>query len=154
MWYACKWRTEVGRIILYYSSTLFIKTMFLSQNHRLPIQLIPITSFIWGSPISAFQDFNYRQTCMSMWYLYRFLGYELKFYVCRVSAGTVELSLQPGGILCSNQIVTLAMINLISKDSCIPPLTLQNLLYSLEADIKCCCLVLPPCWKLQTQTCL
>lgn len=78
----------------------------------------------------------------------------LSFYVCRASACSAELSLQPGGTLCSNQIVTPATNNLISKDSCVPPLTLQVLLYSLEADIKCCCLVLPPCWKLHTQPCL
>lgn len=61
----------------------------------------------------------------------------LSLYVCRASVCTAELSFQPGGILCSNQIVTPAMNNLISKDSCVPLLTLQNLLYSLEADIKC-----------------
>lgn len=106
------------------------------------------------SLVSAFHDFNYRQTCMSMWYSYRFLGYELEFYAFRVSAGTAELCLQPVGILCSNHIVTPATINLISKGSCIPLLTLQDLLYTLEEDIKCCCLVLPPCWKLHTQPCL
>lgn len=61
----------------------------------------------------------------------------LNLYVCWASVCTAELSFQPGGILCSNQTVTPATKNLISKDSCILLLTLQDLLYSLEADIKC-----------------
>lgn len=60
---------------------------------------------------------------------------DLSLYVCRASVCTAELSFQPGGILCSNQIVTPATNNLISKDSSVLLLTLQNLLYSLEADM-------------------
>lgn len=76
------------------------------------------------------------------------------FDVCRANAYPGELSLHPGRTSCSKQIVTSARNNPISKDPCVSLLTLQDLLYSLEADIKCCCLILPPCWKLHTQLCL
>lgn len=139
---------------VYHSSTLFTETVSLSQNNRLSIWLISITSLIWGPLSLCFKTAitgRFAYLCgiyMGSW------DTNLSLYVCRASVCTAELSFQPGGILCSNQIVTPATNNLISKDSCVQLLTLQNLLYSLEADINVFCLVLPPCWKLHIPPCL
>lgn len=70
-------RLVVERFV-YHSSTLFTETVSLSQNNRLPIWFISITSLIWGSLVSLFQDCNYRQTCISMWHLHGVLGYKLE----------------------------------------------------------------------------